>query len=403
VSVATAARAENQPRLGRAMVLLFAVACGLSAANLYYAQPILPSISKTFGTSSGTAGLIVTFAQIGYAAGLVLLVPLGDLLARRRLVPALLTVTTIALLVSAAAPDIGVLIGVSLLVGAGSVAAQVLVPMAATLAGEARRGQVVGTVMSGLLLGILLARTVSGVVAGVSSWRVVYAVAAVLSMTVAVILGRLLPQETERPTISYGTLLRTALHLLLTESILQRRAVFGALGFAAFSVFWTTMAFVLAGAPYHYGDVTIGLFGLVGAGGALCANFAGRWADRELTKLTTLTFAACIALSFLPLWIGRHSLAMLIIGILVLDVGVQGLQVTNQSMIYRLPPHLRSRITSAYMACYFVGGAAGSAVGGTVYSSHGWGGVCVLGVGIGITACIAAVVDSIRTHAIVAG
>jgi predicted MFS family arabinose efflux permease len=401
VSVTTAPDQRAHETMGRALVLLFAVACGVSAANLYYAQPVLPSIVKTFGTSSGSAGLIVTFAQIGYAAGLILLVPLGDLLPRRRLVPVLLSLTTVALIVSSAAPDIGVLVAVSLLVGAGSVAAQVLVPMAATLAGEARRGHVVGMVMSGLLLGILLARTVSGLVAGVSSWRVVYAMAAVLTFSLAVTLARLLPAEQERPRISYGELLRTALHLLLTESLLQRRAFFGALAFAAFSVFWTTMAFVLAGAPYHYGDVTIGLFGLVGAAGALCANFAGRWADRELTKATTLIFAACIAISFLPLWVGRHSLTMLIIGIVVLDIGVQGLQVTNQSMIYRLSPHLRSRITSAYMACYFVGGAIGSAVGGTVYSSHGWAGVSVLGAGIGIVACVAAVIDSVRKHAVI--
>jgi predicted MFS family arabinose efflux permease len=403
MSVVAATRVETHERLGRAMVLLFAVACGLSAANLYYAQPILPSIASTFGTSSRTAGLIVTFAQIGYAAGLVLLVPLGDLLARRRLVPALLALTTVGLLVSATAPDVGILVVVSLFIGAGSVAAQVLVPMAATLAGEARRGHVVGTVMSGLLLGILLARTVSGVVAGISSWRVVYAVAAVLCLSLAIILGRLLPREDERPHISYANLIGTAWRLLVTEPLLQRRVLFGALGFAAFSVFWTTLAFVLAGPPYHYGDVSIGLFGLVGAGGALCANFAGRWADRELTKLTTLIFAACIAVSFLPLWAGRHSIVMLIIGILVLDIGVQGLQVTNQSMIYRLAPHLRSRITSAYMACYFVGGAIGSAVGGTVYSSHGWAGVCVLGAGIGVVACVAAVVDSMRDHPVMVG
>jgi predicted MFS family arabinose efflux permease len=401
VSVTTAPDQRAHETMGRALVLLFAVACGVSAANLYYAQPVLPSIVKTFGTSSGSAGLIVTFAQIGYAAGLVLLVPLGDLLPRRRLVPLLLSLTTVALIVSSAAPDIGVLVAVSLLVGAGSVAAQVLVPMAATLAGEARRGHVVGMVMSGLLLGILLARTVSGLVAGVSSWRVVYAMAAVLTLLLAVTLFRLLPAEQERPRVSYGQLLRTALHLLLTESLLQRRALFGALAFAAFSVFWTTMAFVLAGAPYHYGDVTIGLFGLVGAAGALCANFAGRWADRELTKATTLIFSACIAISFLPLWIGRHSLTMLIIGIVVLDIGVQGMQVTNQSMIYRLSPHLRSRITSAYMACYFGGGAIGSAVGGALYSSHGWAGVCLLGTGIGAAAGLAAVVDSIRKHAVI--
>jgi predicted MFS family arabinose efflux permease len=386
--------------LSRFLILLFAVACGLSAANLYYAQPVLDTIAKSFGTSSATAGLIVSFSQVGYAAGLALLVPVGDLVSRRRLIPLIMIVTAASLVVAAVSPDIGLLIGVSLIVGAGSVAAQILVPMAASLASDERRGQVVGTVMSGLLIGILLARTISGIVAGVSSWRVVYVLAAVLTIAMAVVLGRYLPPEGNRPRLSYGTLLGTTVKLLVTESLLRRRALFGALGFAAFSVFWTTMAFVLAGPPYHYGDLTIGLFGLVGAAGALCANFAGRWADRGLTKTTTLVFAACVGVSFLPLWAGRTHLAMMIIGILVLDVGVQGLQVTNQSMIYRLAPEARSRLTSAYMVCYFAGGAIGSALGGSLYASHGWAGACVLGAVIGTAATVAALIDAVRRTAI---
>ena len=383
-------------RLGRAMVLLFAVACGVSVANLYYAQPVLETLARSFGTSSGTAGLVVTSAQIGYALGLAFLVPLGDLLARRWLVPVVLLVTAGGLLVSASAPDIGVLIAVGLVVGAGSVAAQLLVPMAASLADDEHRGRVVGVVMSGLLLGILLARTVSGLVAQASSWRVVYLMAAGMTAVLAIVLGRFLPEEGERPRIGYGVLLRSAAALLVTESLLRRRVVFGALGFAAFSVFWTTMAFVLAGAPYHYDDLTIGLFGLVGAGGALCATLAGRWADRGWTRSTTLVFAALVAASFLPLWWGRHDLGMLVVGILVLDVGVQGLQVTNQSLIYRLAPEARSRVNSAYMVCYFAGGAIGSALGSAIYEQHHWAGVCVLGGVIGIVATGAAVIDAAR-------
>jgi len=378
------------------MVLLFAVACGVSVANLYYAQPVLDTMARSFGTSSGTAGLVVTSAQIGYALGLALLVPLGDLLARRWLVPVILLVTAGGLLASASAPDIGVLIAVGLVVGAGSVAAQLLVPMAASLADDEHRGHVVGVVMSGLLLGILLARTVSGVVAQASSWRVVYLMAAGLTAVLAVVLRRLLPGEGVRPHLGYGTLLRSVARLLVTEALLRRRVVFGALGFAAFSVFWTTMAFLLAGAPYHYDDLTIGLFGLVGASGALCANLAGRWADRGWTRSTTLVFAGLVGVSFLPLWWGRHDLTMLIVGILVLDVGVQGLQVTNQSLIYRLAPEARSRINSAYMVCYFAGGALGSALGSSIYQSHHWAGVCILGAAIGTVATAAAVIDATR-------
>jgi predicted MFS family arabinose efflux permease len=390
-----------QARLTRGMILLFAAACGVAAANLYYAQPILSTVARSFGVGAGTAGLIVTFSQIGYASGLALLVPLGDLLNRRRLLPVLLGITAAGLVASAAAPAIGLLIGAALILGAGSVAAQLLIPMAAALADDQHRGRVVGTVMSGLLLGILLARTVSGAVAGLAGWRVVYLMAAALTLVTAAILWFVLPPEAERDKIRYRTLLATTVRLFATERVLRRRAGFGALGFAAFSVLWTTIAFLLAGPPYHYGDVTIGLFGLVGAAGALCANVAGRWADREVGRITTMVFALCIGLSFLPLWYGRHNLALLIVGILVLDVGVQGLQVTNQSMIYRLAPTARSRVNSAYMVTYFAGGAVGSAVASVVYDASHWAGVCLLGAVIGAVAVLGAVADTStsRRHA----
>lgn len=394
----TATTTVARPAAGMSggMVLLFAVACGLAVANLYYAQPILDNIARTFGAGTATAGLVVTLSQIGYALGLALLVPLGDILRRKRMIPLVLVVTAVGLTASSVAPTIGVLVSVALLVGAGSTVAQMLVPMAASLATDAARGRVVGRVMSGLLLGILLARTVSGVIAGATSWRVVYAAAAVLMVALALVLARVLPAEGERPAIGYGTLLRSTVGLFLAEPVLRRRILFGALGMAVFSVFWTTMAFVLSGAPYHYGDAAIGLFGLVGAAGALCATLAGRWADRDLTRRTTLVFAALLAVSFLPLWLGGHDLAMLVLGILALDVGVQGLQVTNQSIIYRLAPDARSRINSAYMVCYFIGGALGSAAGSWTYAAHRWAGVCVLGAGLGAVAVVLALHDVAR-------
>jgi predicted MFS family arabinose efflux permease len=382
--------------MSRGLVVVFAVACGLSVANLYYAQPILYDITRSFGTSETDAGLVVTLSQIGYALGLALLLPLGDILNRRRLLPAVMLVTSVGLVVSAFAPSIGVLVGVALVVGVGSTVAQMLVPMAASLADNATRGRVIGQVMSGLLLGILLARTVSGFVAGVASWRVVYVMAAVVTVLMAVVLRRALPAEKERPSIRYGALLGSTVQLFRTEPLLRRRIVFGALGMAAFSAFWTTMAFVLSGSPFHYGAATIGLFGLVGAAGALCANLAGRWADRGLTRTTTLVFAVLIAASFIPLWFGGHQLAMMIVGVLVLDVGVQGIQVTNQSIIYRLAPEARSRINSAYMVWYFVGGALGSATASWLYGSHRWAGVCLLGAGIGTVAVVLALVDAGR-------
>ncbi len=384
----------TSPRLTRSLVALFAVACGLSVASLYYAQPVLGSVAKSFGASTASVGLIVTFAQVGYAIGLTFLVPLGDIVARRWLVPGVLVVAAGGLLASALAPNVGVLITVALVIGLGAVAAQLLVPMAASLSSDADRGRIVGTVMSGLLLGILLARTVSGVIAEISSWRVVYGAAAAMILLLAIVLQRRLPKEIERPQIRYGALLRSTVTYFLNESLLRRRSLLGALAFGAFSVFWTTMAFLLTHSPYHYNDLTIGMFGLVGAAGALCANFAGRWADRNLTKSMTLVFAVLVAASFAPLWWGRHNLAMLIVGIILLDVGVQGLQVTNQSLIYRLAPQARSRINSAYMVCYFVGGAVGSIIGSLAYEHMKWSGVCVLGAIIGLVATVIALTDS---------
>jgi predicted MFS family arabinose efflux permease len=399
----TSSRRPAAPRgTSRGLVVLLAVGCGLSAANLYYAQPLLHTIARSFGTTSATAGLVVTLSQIGYAVGLALVLPLGDLLDRRRLVPAILLVTTAALAASAVAPSIGLLVALAGVVGVGSVAAQLLVPLAAELARPEERGSVVGTVMSGLLLGILLARTLSGLVAGSSSWHVVYWVATGLAGGLALVLSRALPDDGPRPALRYRALLAATVRLVATEPLLRRRAAYGALGFAAFSVFWTTVAFLLSGPPYRYGDGVIGMFGLVGVAGALCAGVAGRLADRGHARLTTLVFSGSILVSFLPLWLGRTSVAWLVVGILVLDVGVQGLQVTNQSLIYTLGTEGRSRITSAYMVCYFAGGALGSAAAGATWDAGGWTAVCWLGAALGGVATAGSLLDR-RSRTRVAG
>jgi predicted MFS family arabinose efflux permease len=391
-------RSSGTPRpagIGTGLTVILAVACGASAANLYYAQPLLSTIAHAFHTGSGQAGLIVTLSQVGYAAGLAFLVPAGDLFSRRRLVPAALVLTAAALVASAVAPSLVVLALIALVVGVGSVAAQILVPLAASLADPDARGRVVGTVMSGLLMGILLARTVAGLVAGVSSWRVVYAAAAVVVLIVAAVLARTLPAESPRPELRYRDLLVSTARLFAAEPVLRRRALLGGLGFAAFSIFWTTMAFLLSGAPYHYSDTVIGLFGLVGAAGALCANAAGKLADKDHTRASTLVFGVAILVSFVPTYLGRDSVLALIVGIVVLDVGVQGLQVTNQSLIYRLAPEARSRITSSYMVCYFAGGAIGSAVAGSVYDVWGWAGVCAVGGAVGLAATAVGIFDMV--------
>ena len=394
--------ASDQGRLSGGMVLLLAVGCGLSAANLYYAQPLLHSIAADLHAGSGEAGLMITFSQVGYALGLGLLVPVGDIAPRRRLVPAVLLVTAVALAASAAAGSIAVLIALALFAGVGSVAAQMLVPLAAELAGEARRGKVVGTVMSGLLLGVLLARTVSGAVAGAYSWRVVYIVAALAVILLALTLSRALPKESGRPHLPYHRLLVSTVEVFKRNRVLRRRALFGSLAFGGFSILWTTLAFVLAGRPYHYGETLIGLFGLFGAAGAACASLAGRLADRGWQGRATIGFAVVTLVAWLPLWIGGHRLAGLVLGIVALDVGTQGTHVINQSVMFSSAGADRSRANAVYMVCFFAGGAAGSAASAALYSAGHWTAVSVLGACVASVGLGAAAADRLRTVASVA-
>jgi predicted MFS family arabinose efflux permease len=371
--------------LSRALVALIAVATGAIVANLYYAQPLLHRIATDFHSGPGPTSWVITATQVGYAAGLLLVVPLGDLHPRRSLVVKLFCVASAALVASALAPSLWFFALASIAVGAASVAGQVMIPFAADLAPEERRGRVVARIMTGLLLGILLARTVSGFVAqATGGWRGIYWLSAGLMLCFAAILWRALPREGERPHRTYGTLVRTSLRLLVTEPVLRRRAWHGAVAFGAFSVLWTTIAFLLSGQPYHYSSAVIGVFGLVGAGGIVAANVAGKLADSARSRLTTVVAGVLLTASFALLWAGRTSLAALIIGIVVLDIGTQGMQITNQAIIYALRPDARSRITSAYMVCYFIGGAVGSVSAGTLYASHGWAGVCLLGTGFGV-------------------
>jgi predicted MFS family arabinose efflux permease len=375
----------SAPRpVSRPIVILLAVACGLAVANLYYAQPLLHLLAANFATSSAVVATVVTVTQVGYAVGLVLLVPLGDLLDRRRLVAVVLVIDGIALCGTALSGSLLIFEGCSLVVGCTSVVAQVLVPLAADLASAERRGRVVGTVMSGLLLGILLARTASGLVAAAAGWRTVYWIAAGAMMVLSLNLTLFLPDDPTSSNLNYLALLGSAVSMARQEPVLRQRAVLGGLAFAAFSATWTTLAFLLAGSPYHYGTAVIGLFGLVGAAGALCASFAGRLADRGWERAASIGFAALVALAFLLMVAGRRDLVALLAGIVALDIGVQGLGITNQSLIYRLRDGARSRLNSVYMTTYFVGGASGSALGGLLYSTSGWVGVCWLGLALAI-------------------
>ena len=371
-----------------ALIVLMAFATGSIVANLYYLQPLLHKVSQSFSVGSAAASSLITFTQVGYAVGLALVVPLGDLIARRRLVVAIFVISALSMAIGAAITSFAVFAVVTFVVGLFSVGGQVMVPFAADLAPEHRRGRVVARMMTGLLLGILLSRTVSGLLAQLAGWRAVYVMGAVLMALFAVLLSRALPHEPARPHVPYPRLVAGSFRLLGTLPMLRRRAWLGAMAFAGFSVLWTTLAFKLTAPPFDYSQATIGLFGLLGAAGVLAANAAGRLADAKRQNLSTDIAAIALTVSFAILGFGGGSLVALMAGIILLDIAVQGMQITNQSIIYALAPAARSRINSAYMVCYFLGGAAGSLLGGLAYASGGWEAVCVLGGGFGIAALV---------------
>jgi predicted MFS family arabinose efflux permease len=364
-----------------------AVATGAIVANLYYAQPLLHQIAKSFSVGSAATSLVVTATQVGYAAGLVTVVPLGDLHPRRILVMVVFLVAAGGLVVCATAPSLWLFEVASAATGAASVAGQIMVPFAADLASPERRGRVVARVMTGLLLGILLARTLSGIVAQLAGWRAIYWLSAGMMVVFAFVLRAVLPPEqAERERVPYFQLVSSALRLLVDYPALRRRGWYGATCFAGFSVLWTSLAFVLSAPPYDYSNLVIGLFGLAGVAGVGAANVAGRLADGDRRRPATLVAAVLVAVSFALLAGGRRELALLVLGIVVLDAGVQGMQIVNQSVIYELVPAARSRVNSAYMTCYFAGGAIGSFATGFVYAAGGWGAVCGLGAGFGVLA-----------------
>jgi predicted MFS family arabinose efflux permease len=378
----------SKPHLSRAIVWLMAVATGLAVASNYYAQPLLHTIAQEYGLSNAAAGAIVTVAQLSYAFGLIFLVPLGDMFERRSLIVSMTLLSSLGLLITAFLPGITPIFIGTAVTGTLSVVAQVLVPFGASLASEEERGKVLGTIMSGLLMGILLARTVSGALADLGGWRTVYWVAAILMTLCAGLLWRILPRYRVPTRLSYPQLLASVVRLFPEEPLFRARALIGGLTFATFSVLWTSLTFLLASPPFNYANTTIGLFGLAGAAGALAASRFGALADRGHGNRSTVIALAVLALSWIPLALGQHSVAALIVGIVCLDLVVQGVHVTNQSAIYRLRPEARSRLASGYMTAYFAGGASGSVASAAVYSYAGWIGVSLLGGALSLLALL---------------
>ncbi|EPL9571846.1 MFS transporter [Providencia rettgeri] len=362
------------------LTILMAIATGLVVASNYYAQPLLDTIAAQFNLTTNMAGFIVTAAQLGYAVGLLFLVPLGDLFERKRLILFMTFLSASGLLITALSTNIWQILLGTALTGLFSVVAQVLIPMAASIAHPNKRGKAVGIIMSGLLLGILLARTVSGAVAMVGGWRAIYWVAFVLLIILLIVLAIKLPRYHQKANLNYFQLLCSIGRLFFSTPVLAVRASLGALSFANFGLLWTAMAFLLASPPFNYSEGTIGLFGLVGAAGALMASQAGHLVDKGKGKIITTVGLVLLLLSWLPIGLAKHSLVAFIIGILVLDLAVQAVHVTSQSTLYRIMPEARNRLTAGYMTSYFIGGALGSLLSGYAYERAGWEGVAIAGV-----------------------
>ena len=362
-----------------ATVWTLAAATGVAVANLYYNQPLLAQMARSFGVRAGAAGFIPTLTQAGYALGLLLFVPLGDRLERRRLITIMLLASTLALAAAALAPSLALLALASLAVGAATIAPQLILPLAAGLAAPGERGRVVGTIMGGLLVGILLARTVSGFVGAAWGWRTMYWIAGGLMVALAGALWRVLPPGRGESALRYPALLRSLVDLARREPVLREAALVGALAFGSFSAFWSTLVFRLGAPPYAYGARVAGLFGLVGVVGALAAPLVGRASDVRSPRLAvTIGLGASLGAWTAFAFLGAH-LGGLIAGVILLDFGTQAAQVANQTRVYALRPEARSRMNTVYMVSYFVGGAAGSILGATAWAHWRWPGVCGVG------------------------
>ncbi|PHA69210.1 MFS transporter [Bacillus toyonensis] len=374
---------NQQPSMSHALALLFAAACGMSVANIYFAQPLLDQLSNEFGINHSIIGVVITVTQIFYGVGLLLLVPLGDLLNQRRLIVGQMLLSTTALVIVGTASSSMVLFAGMALVGLLAVVTQTLVAFAATIASPTERGRVVGIVTSGIVIGILLARTFAGILTDVAGWRSVYLFSAVLMLLMVFMFIKMLPNvEREVKSLPYPQLIRSVLTLFIQERTLRVRSVLAMLIFADFSILWTSLVLPLSTPPIALSHSAIGAFGLVGVAGALAAARAGKLADQGYGQRTTGIALALLLISWLFISYMEQSLIALVIGIVLLDLAVQAIHVTNQTMILPLHTEARSRLTAGYMVFYSIGSAVGSIASTQIYAHFGWGGVSLLGASV---------------------
>jgi predicted MFS family arabinose efflux permease len=362
--------------VSRGIIWLLAISTGCIVANIYYAQPLLADIAREFGLSVTQAGAVFMTTQIGMGSGMLVFVPLGDKYERRGLISTLLIAASIALAFTASSPNVIWLTLAGFVVGLTASTVQVIVPFAAHHAPERERGRIVGTVLGGLLVGALLARTFSGVFGAAFGWRTVYWVASALMITLAATIRIALPISPPQVSLSWPKLMRSVLDLARQHQVLREASLLAGLLFFSFTALWTTLVFLLRTPPYHYGTSAAGTFGLLGAASAASAPFVGRLSDQRGSERTVLTAVAMTLTGYVVLLVAGRSLAGLMAGIVLVDIGVQAGHVANQSRIYTLAPTARARLNTFYMVSFFVGGALGSYFGPLGFTLGGWAGFC---------------------------
>ena len=362
-----------------ARTLLFAIAGGAAVGNLYWAQPLLEFIASDLHASTASAGWLITATQIGYALGILLIVPLGDIVNRRRLVPGMMLAAAVALVLCALAPTLELLVVAVTAVGVCTVGAQLLTPLAGDLADDTNRGHVVGTVVSGILIGILVSRTISGLVADLAGWRAIYIVAAVLDVAIAAMLLRVIPTLPPKAKVRYGSLIASVGTAIVAHRTVRWTLAMGGFAFGLFTMFWTALTFLLSGPPFDYPVSIIGLFGLVGLAGAIAAQRTGKLHDRGWSLPVTGIAWAMVVASFGLAFVGGQSLLWLVVAILGIDIAIQGINILNQTRLFDVDPAARSRLNTAFVTNNFLWGAAGSAAASLLWTAGGWTAICLAG------------------------
>lgn len=363
--------------LSKTSVMFMAVCTGLIVANLYYCQPLIVLIANEFKIPEADAGTITYLTQTGYAIGLFFMVPLGDKIERKKQILITTLATVVALVIAATAQSFLVLEIASLLIGITSIVPQLILPLAASLSEPSQRGKVVGTIMSGLLVGILLSRTLSGIIGDLWGWRSMFWIAAGICLLMFFVMQRQFPYNKPVFHGSYGQLLQSLFTLIKTQPLLREATIINAFCFAQFGAFWTTMVLLLSDAPFHFSSSTIGLFGIVGASGALAAPLVGRLGDKGNSRIAVGYGCLLMLISFVIFYFSGSSIVGIIIGIVCIDIGIQGVHISNQTRVYSLLPEARNRLNTVFMSFSFLGTAAGSAYGLFLWKLGGWHAVAI--------------------------